>query len=395
MTGYVYDFEGNRVAKGSITSWSCDPSANGIAIAANETDYVLGPGGEQVTEVAQGVNWQRTYVYAGGALIATYDPVSSSPNQPLPSFRFTDWLGTMRAATDSTGVPQGTCTGQPFGDGVACSGDIPDPHHFTGKERDAESGNDYFGARYYASSMGRWLSPDFSESPAGIPYADIENPQSLNLYGYVFNNPLKNRDPDGHACDPDYMTTNGNGDTVVHAGACHLDWWDLPGHAWVGLANLLTGHEKEGAKQMAYAYSIGVPLAGVGVGMNAAGGLTTLGLGTATAGGTVMSLTGPVSVAALEEAASSGGETITVVTDLSSTPSAGRALSVATGDGADALASQASGATRYTAQIPKALVNLIERTGLATRSYTSMGGTTAQEIKFAPQATQFVVKFFK
>jgi RHS repeat-associated protein len=29
--------------------------------------------------------------------------------------------------------------------------------HFTGKERDAESGNDYFGARYYASTMGRWL----------------------------------------------------------------------------------------------------------------------------------------------------------------------------------------------------------------------------------------------
>jgi hypothetical protein len=32
----------------------------------------------------------------------------------------------------------------------------------TGKERDTESGNDYFGARYYASSMGRWLSPDWS-----------------------------------------------------------------------------------------------------------------------------------------------------------------------------------------------------------------------------------------
>jgi RHS repeat-associated protein len=57
--------------------------------------------------------------------------------------------------------------------------------HFTGKERDAESGNDYFGARYYASSMGRFLSPDWSASPVGIPYGDLENPQSLNLYGYV------------------------------------------------------------------------------------------------------------------------------------------------------------------------------------------------------------------
>lgn len=34
---------------------------------------------------------------------------------------------------------------------------------FTGKERDTESGNDYFGARYYASTMGRFLSPDWSD----------------------------------------------------------------------------------------------------------------------------------------------------------------------------------------------------------------------------------------
>jgi RHS repeat-associated protein len=42
---------------------------------------------------------------------------------------------------------------------------------FTGKERDTESGNDYFGARYYASSMGRWMSPDWSKTPEGVPYA--------------------------------------------------------------------------------------------------------------------------------------------------------------------------------------------------------------------------------
>jgi RHS repeat-associated protein len=70
-----------------------------------------------------------------------------------------------------------------------------------GKERDAESGNDYFGARYYGSSMGRFMSPDWTETPDPIPYADLENPQSLNLYGYVLNNPLSHRDEDGHKCD--------------------------------------------------------------------------------------------------------------------------------------------------------------------------------------------------
>jgi RHS repeat-associated protein len=193
MTGYVYDADGNRVAKGTITSMSCDPSVNGIATANNETDYVLGPGGEQVTELAQDangtMNWQRTYVYAGG-LIATYDPNPDNPSQPLPSFRLTDWLGTLRATTDAYGVAQGACTGLPFGDGVTCSGDIPDNHHFTGKERDQESGNDYFGARYFGSSMGRFMSPD----PGPFIWRD---PQTLNRYAYTRNNPLKFVDPTG------------------------------------------------------------------------------------------------------------------------------------------------------------------------------------------------------
>lgn len=68
----------------------------------------------------------------------------------------------------------------------------------TGKERDTESGNDYFGARYYSSSMGRFMSPDWSAKVAPVPYAKLGNPQSLNLYSYVYNNPLSNVDPDGH-----------------------------------------------------------------------------------------------------------------------------------------------------------------------------------------------------
>jgi RHS repeat-associated protein len=70
----------------------------------------------------------------------------------------------------------------------------------TGKERDSESGNDYFGARYYASSMGRFMSPDWSAKQEPVPYAKLDNPQSLNLYAYVLNNPLTHVDPDGHDC---------------------------------------------------------------------------------------------------------------------------------------------------------------------------------------------------
>jgi RHS repeat-associated protein len=72
------------------------------------------------------------------------------------------------------------------------------PSRSTGKERDSESGNDYFGARYYSSAMGRFMSPDWSAKVAPVPYAKLGNPQSLNLYSYVYNNPLSNVDPDGH-----------------------------------------------------------------------------------------------------------------------------------------------------------------------------------------------------
>jgi hypothetical protein len=51
--------------------------------------------------------------------------------------------------------------------------------------------------------MGRFMSPDWSEEPDPVPYADLENPQTLNLYGYVTNNPLRLYDPTGHSgcCD--------------------------------------------------------------------------------------------------------------------------------------------------------------------------------------------------
>jgi RHS repeat-associated protein len=211
LTGYVYNPGGQRVSKGTITTWSCDPAISGFT-ATN--DYVLGPNGEQVTEMAMGANktmsWQHTNVYAAGNLFATYD------NNGL-HFHFNDELGTRRVQTDYAGVMEQTCSGLPFGDSLDCSNSIqfPTEHHFTGKERDAESGNDYFGARYYASSMGRFMSPDSYNSiiirqgmkAGGLPDAAadsffngfLENPQNWNKYTYALNSPLRFVDPTGAA----------------------------------------------------------------------------------------------------------------------------------------------------------------------------------------------------
>lgn len=64
---------------------------------------------------------------------------------------------------------------------------------FTGKERDAETGLDYFGARYMSSAQGRFTSVD----PKEFTRRTIENPQKWNKYAYMLDNPLALVDPNG------------------------------------------------------------------------------------------------------------------------------------------------------------------------------------------------------
>jgi len=73
--------------------------------------------------------------------------------------------------------------------------------NFKGKERDTETGNDDFGARYYSNRFGRWLSADWSAVPVPVPYANLTNPQTLNLYSMVSDDPESFADLDGHACE--------------------------------------------------------------------------------------------------------------------------------------------------------------------------------------------------
>ena len=130
-------------------------------------------------------------------------PVSAIfPNQdegaPGPSLLGTGDIDTMQELT-STRTPDAFTTLPPV-----CLFSEASGHRsiFTGKERDPETGeangNDYFGARYYASSMGRFMSPDWSATVEPVPYSKLDDPQSLNLYAYMLNNPLGGVDPDGH-----------------------------------------------------------------------------------------------------------------------------------------------------------------------------------------------------
>ena len=98
-----------------------------------------------------------------------------------------------------------------------CSGSgVSQNYKFNGKERDAEScaaGSclDNFGARYDASALGRFMTPDWDAKPVTIPYAKFGDPQSLNLYSYVSNEPVNRADLNGHVGDNPLRPANPDG----------------------------------------------------------------------------------------------------------------------------------------------------------------------------------------
>jgi RHS repeat-associated protein len=118
----------------------------------------------------------------------------------------TDAIGSVRMITDSTGQVVARYDYRPFGDpcGSLCGTiSAPDPRQFAGKERDQETGLDYFGARYYAGGTGRFTTVD-----PGHVGGTVLDPQSWNAYAYARNNPLRMIDPDG----TDYLVNVVGGD---------------------------------------------------------------------------------------------------------------------------------------------------------------------------------------
>lgn len=181
---YLYDAEGRRARK--ITGASSCSATTGSGV----TDYLYDQAGRAITEMSGTGVWNRGEIYAGGSHLATYAGGGSGTTY----FNHADWLGTERVRTAVSGTLCESITSLPFGDGEATTGSCGDPstRHFTGKMRDSESNLDDFGARYYSSNLGRFMSPDPT-----ILSATLSNPQTWNRYGYVLNNPMSSVDTNG------------------------------------------------------------------------------------------------------------------------------------------------------------------------------------------------------
>ena len=211
---YYYDADGARMEKAS---------------GSTGTMYWMGPSGA-LTETDLTGTINAEYIFFNGQRIARIDRPGGAVH-----YYFSDHLVSTSVITSPTAVIQEQYFYFPYGGFIAGVGSDPNHYKFTGKERDAESSLDYFGARHYASSMGRFMTPDppdNDENPPGpVPFADFRDPQTLNFYAYVRNNPLSRVDPDGHKMT---CTTHENG--VIH---CDVTPDPPPDPDYIGFGTLL------------------------------------------------------------------------------------------------------------------------------------------------------------
>ena len=177
---YYYDGEGDRVAK------------------SNHTLYLFGTGSAPVVETDIHGSMLGEYVFFNGKRVAKRK-VDGSVH-----YYFADQIGSASVVTNATGAmpPEEDIEYHPYGEQQVYADSLGQEYRFTGHEHDTETNDDYFGARHYSSSFGRFLTPDWAATPVSIPYAVMGNPQTLNLYSYVQNNPITGTDPDGHADPP-------------------------------------------------------------------------------------------------------------------------------------------------------------------------------------------------
>lgn len=117
-------------------------------------------------------------------------------------FYHTDPAGTPLAMTDSTGKVVWKADYKPFGEEQSVTATTANDKRFVGKEKDEETGLEYFGARYMNNKTGRFISPDavgpVDPRTSRTNEKLLLNPQRLNKYAYGLNNPYRFVDPDGN-----------------------------------------------------------------------------------------------------------------------------------------------------------------------------------------------------
>jgi RHS repeat-associated protein len=205
---YTWDADGNIATVNGSTTNTYDASDKLVETSVGPTQFLYLPGGTQpFATMSNYKSFLKVFAPApGGTMVIT----PNGSDGVLAYHRHTDWIGSSRFATTPAETVYFDGAYAPFGEPYATSG--TNDFVFGGNAQDASmvegatSGYAYDTLnRKYSAAQSRWIAPD----PAGLAAADLNNPQSWNLYAYVLNNPLSNIDPLGLYCA--YLNDDGTG----------------------------------------------------------------------------------------------------------------------------------------------------------------------------------------
>ncbi|MGA8855844.1 MAG: RHS repeat-associated core domain-containing protein, partial [Candidatus Bathyarchaeia archaeon] len=206
---YAYDYE-NRLKQVNLNGQSVlqalyDGDGRRIQTVTGDTTvyhYLAGSwDSAYVKDLSTGVT--TDIVFAGGFRVGK---VQGGVNY----YYHLDRLGSVRLVTQSANIQSFTAKYLPYGTPYGTSGS--ESFQYTGKQLDVSTGLYYYGYRYYDGEVGRFISedkvpqrPNAPLNPGGIARSQVLDeygseplqPQSLNLYVYAMNNPLRYVDPTG------------------------------------------------------------------------------------------------------------------------------------------------------------------------------------------------------
>jgi RHS repeat-associated protein len=165
---YLYDSNGQRAVKRTYGT-------------VNTIVYYVG-GHYEVTQYSNGTTVNTSYYFANGERIAQKDNTGVK-------YYHSDHLGSSTVMTNSSGSKVDEIEYLPYGS--VETGGSSTKYGYNSKELDFTTGLNYYGARYYNPTTMHWTQPD---NIVKNPY----DPQSLNRYAYVRNNPLRYNDPTGY-----------------------------------------------------------------------------------------------------------------------------------------------------------------------------------------------------
>src|SRR6185312_788859 len=155
---YVYDPE-NRIQTTAGTTYTYDSDGNRVKKSSGSTGtlYWYGLPGIMAESDLSGI-LKSEYIFVNGKRAARIDLANNSVHYYL-----SDHLNSTSMVISSAGVVEDESDYSAFGTEYPIASSGANHYKFTGKERDTESGLDYFGARYYSNAFGRFLTPDWAE----------------------------------------------------------------------------------------------------------------------------------------------------------------------------------------------------------------------------------------